>query len=181
MFMEEINGKKCFGTKAAEKIGGQCLHCVWVTDVKLCFESYIMIIWWIYFIFSPDQTVDIICDFLALNRMPSVHAVAYNCSSPAAIVRIDCSLFNMQRDIFHLCHWLMCPVIGDCEANGGSFWGEISLVFCCTGNLQNEHKNINYLLNWNETEITYSGAKKYLGSLYKLYRNICLCLSTRVW
>ncbi|KAK9978246.1 hypothetical protein ABG768_020005 [Culter alburnus] len=33
----------------------------------------------------PDQTVDIICDCLALNRMPSVHAVAYNCSSPAAI------------------------------------------------------------------------------------------------
>ncbi|ROL54745.1 von Willebrand factor A domain-containing protein 3A, partial [Anabarilius grahami] len=33
----------------------------------------------------PDQTVDVICDCLALNRMPSVHAVAYNCSSPAAI------------------------------------------------------------------------------------------------
>ncbi|XP_067279931.1 von Willebrand factor A domain-containing protein 3A isoform X1 [Pseudorasbora parva] len=33
----------------------------------------------------PDQTMDVICDYLVLNRMPSVHAVAYNCSSPAAI------------------------------------------------------------------------------------------------
>ncbi|XP_051573656.1 von Willebrand factor A domain-containing protein 3A-like [Myxocyprinus asiaticus] len=33
----------------------------------------------------PDQTVDVICDYLAQRRMPSVHAVAYNCSSPVAI------------------------------------------------------------------------------------------------
>ncbi|XP_056607675.1 von Willebrand factor A domain-containing protein 3A isoform X2 [Triplophysa dalaica] len=33
----------------------------------------------------PDQTVDMICDYIAQSRMPSVHAVAYNCSSPDAI------------------------------------------------------------------------------------------------
>ncbi|XP_051995866.1 LOW QUALITY PROTEIN: von Willebrand factor A domain-containing protein 3A [Xyrauchen texanus] len=33
----------------------------------------------------PDQTVDVICDYLAQRRMPSVHAVSYNCSSPVAI------------------------------------------------------------------------------------------------
>ncbi|KAI2644677.1 von Willebrand factor A domain-containing protein 3A [Labeo rohita] len=33
----------------------------------------------------PDQSVDVICDFIAQNRLPSVHAVAYNSNSPAAI------------------------------------------------------------------------------------------------
>ncbi|XP_073712921.1 von Willebrand factor A domain-containing protein 3A isoform X3 [Misgurnus anguillicaudatus] len=34
---------------------------------------------------SPDQMVDVICDYLVQTKMPSVHTVAYNCSSPAAI------------------------------------------------------------------------------------------------
>nr|XP_055040056.1 von Willebrand factor A domain-containing protein 3A isoform X4 [Misgurnus anguillicaudatus] len=33
----------------------------------------------------PDQMVDVICDYLVQAKMPSVHTVAYNCSSPAAI------------------------------------------------------------------------------------------------
>lgn len=130
-------------------------------------HCYIMIIKCIYFIFRPDQPVDLICDCLAVKRTPCVHAVAYNSSSPAAIVRTDSSVFNMHRDILHLTDWCV-PVIGDCEADGRRFWGEISPVLCCTGNLKinrNERENIhNYLLNWHETEITYSGAKKYLDS-----------------
>lgn len=47
------------------------------------------------FIFSPDQTVDMICDYIAQSRMPSVHAVAYNCSSPDAIVSVNFTLFNV--------------------------------------------------------------------------------------
>uniref|UniRef100_A0A673G2A5 VWFA domain-containing protein n=1 Tax=Sinocyclocheilus rhinocerous TaxID=307959 RepID=A0A673G2A5_9TELE len=56
--------------------------------------------------FSPDQTVDVICDFLTQNRMPCVHAVAYSCSSPAAIVSIIDGLYVICRGTF-LIIWLV--------------------------------------------------------------------------
>ncbi|XP_059413501.1 von Willebrand factor A domain-containing protein 3A isoform X2 [Carassius carassius] len=49
----------------------------------------------------PDQTVDVICDVLTQTRMPCVHAVAYSCSSPAAIETVK-QIAEVSGGRFHL-------------------------------------------------------------------------------
>ncbi|XP_077086806.1 von Willebrand factor A domain-containing protein 3A isoform X2 [Siphateles boraxobius] len=49
----------------------------------------------------PDQTVDFICDCLSVKGAPCVHAVAYKCSSPAAIETVK-RMADVSGGRYHL-------------------------------------------------------------------------------
>ncbi|KAG1961524.1 von Willebrand factor A domain-containing protein 3A [Pimephales promelas] len=49
----------------------------------------------------PDQTVEVICDCLAVKQTACVHAVAYNCSSPAAIETVK-RMADVSGGRYHL-------------------------------------------------------------------------------
>ncbi|XDV14085.1 hypothetical protein PO909_002301, partial [Leuciscus waleckii] len=70
----------------------------------------------------PDQTVDVICDCLAVQRAPCVHAVAYNSSSPAAIETVK-RMADVPGGRYHLCSAALGVV--DSSTDVDLLWEEI--------------------------------------------------------
>ncbi|KAF4115471.1 hypothetical protein G5714_002960 [Onychostoma macrolepis] len=82
----------------------------------------------------PDQTVDIICDFLNQNRTPSVHAVAYNCSSPDAIETVK-QMAAVSGGRYHLFSAAMGVV--DSSTDIDLLWAEIKAARNVLTQIQN--------------------------------------------
>ncbi|XP_026073328.1 von Willebrand factor A domain-containing protein 3A isoform X3 [Carassius auratus] len=70
----------------------------------------------------PDQTVDVICDCLTQNRVPCVHAVAYSCSSPAAIETVK-KMAEVSGGRYHLFSAALGVV--DSSTDVDLLWAEI--------------------------------------------------------
>ncbi|XP_052396486.1 von Willebrand factor A domain-containing protein 3A [Carassius gibelio] len=70
----------------------------------------------------PDQTVDVICDCLTQTRVPCVHAVAYSCSSPAAIETVK-KMAEVSGGRYHLFSAALGVV--DSSTDVDLLWAEI--------------------------------------------------------
>ncbi|XP_016379723.1 von Willebrand factor A domain-containing protein 3A-like [Sinocyclocheilus rhinocerous] len=82
----------------------------------------------------PDQTVDVICDFLTQNRMPCVHAVAYSCSSPAAIETVK-QMAEVSGGRYHLFSAALGVV--DSSTDVDLLWAEIKAARNVLTQIQN--------------------------------------------
>ncbi|XP_043105950.1 von Willebrand factor A domain-containing protein 3A [Puntigrus tetrazona] len=82
----------------------------------------------------PDQTVGIICDFLIQNRTPSVHAVAYNCSSPDAIETVK-QMAAVSGGRYHLFSAAMGVLDGSTDID--LLWAEIKAARNVLTQIQN--------------------------------------------
>uniref|UniRef100_A0A9J8CR63 von Willebrand factor A domain containing 3A n=1 Tax=Cyprinus carpio carpio TaxID=630221 RepID=A0A9J8CR63_CYPCA len=82
----------------------------------------------------PDQTADVIHDFLTQNRIPCVHAVAYSCSSPAAIETVK-QMAEVSGGRYHLFSAALGVV--DSSTDVDLLWAEIKAARSVLTQIQN--------------------------------------------